>query len=266
MKRVRPIGAALLALGATLALHAGDAWDRARAVAEKTATSAVRVRVVSEMKIDNRGQNVEREQKSEIDGTVVDPSGLTVVSATALNPSSMISRMMRGMKIEMNVKETTLLLADGSEVPSEVVLKDTDLDLAFIRPKEPGKTNTHVALKPHPTPPQPLDDVFLIGRLGKNANRALFVNAGKVRACIKGPRPYYICTRDVSETTGCMVYTADGEALGVLLIQKAPGEDGDQGMPLMLGGAGGDLAVVRPVEDVIEGLKQALEAQPAAKP
>lgn len=264
MKYVQQMCVATLVVSTAMALQAGDTWDKARAVAEKTAASAVRVRVVSEMKMDMRGQNVEREQKSEIDGTVIHPSGLTIVSATALNPSSLISRMMRGMKVEMNVKETTLILADGTEVPSEVVLKDTDLDMAFIRPKEAGKTYAAVTLKPHTIPVQPLDDVFLVGRLGKNANRTPFVNAGKVRSCIKGPRPYYICTRDVSETSGCMVYTTDGEPLGIVLVQKAPSEDGDQGAGIMIGGGGGDMAVVRPVEDVIEATKQALEAKPAA--
>lgn len=64
-----------------------------------------------------------------------------------------------------------------------------------------------------------------------------------------------------------MVYTADGEVLGVVLIQTAPSDDGDQGTGIQMGGRGGDMAGVRPLEDVIEGLKQALEAKPAsAKP
>jgi hypothetical protein len=254
-----------LALCSMAGLRAADAWDKARVVAEKTSACAVRVRVVSELKMDMRGQNVEREQKSEIDGTVIDPCGLTLVSATALNPSSLLSRMMRGMKVEMNVKETTLILADGTEVAAEVVLKDTELDMAFIRPKEGGKTYAAVSLKPHTTPPQPLDDVFVVGRLGKNANRTPFIDAGKIRSCVKGPRPYYICSREVSDTSGCVVYTIDGEPLGVVLVQKAPSEDGGQaGMGIMMGG-GGDLAIVRPVEDIIDAAKQALEAKPATE-
>jgi hypothetical protein len=36
------------------------------------------------------------------------------------------------------VKEPVILLEDGSELEAAVVLKDSDLDLAFIRPATPG--------------------------------------------------------------------------------------------------------------------------------
>lgn len=258
-------GVLALVLSSAFAALAGDAWDQARTLAGKVSESAVQVRIVSEMKIDMRGQNVEREQKSEINGTIIDPSGLTIVSATSLNPSALISRMLRGAKVEMTVKETTLILGDGTEVPAEVVLKDTDLDMAFIRPKEKGKTYAAVALKPRAAPAQALDDVFAVGRMGKNANRAHYVDSGKVRAYVKGPRSYYICTREVSDSSGCVVYTVDGEPLGVVLVKKAPSEeggDGGGGVRISVGG-GGDLAIVRPVEDIMDAVKQALEAKPA---
>lgn len=263
MTSVKWLALVLVVLGSARSF-AGDTWDQARALVEKASASAVRVRLVSELKMDMRGQNVEREQKSEINGTIIDPSGLTIVSATALNPSSIISRMLRGAKVEMSVKETALILADGTEVPAEVVLKDTELDIAFVRPKEGGKSYPAVALKPLAHPAQVLDDVFAVGRLGKNANRVNFVDAGKVRAYVKGPRPYYICSREVTDSTGCVVYAADGQPLGVALVHKSPGEDGggaSGGMQISIGGGGGDMPIVRPAEDILEAAAQAMEVK-----
>jgi S1-C subfamily serine protease len=209
------------ALAASSLLHAGDIKDAARAAAEKAGASVVTVRVVASVKLNMQGQNIDQEQKSELCGTVVDPGGLTVVSASMLDPSAMLKKFLMGAKIEIAVKETTLILGDGTEVPAEVVLKDSDLDFAFIRPKEAGKTFSAVALKPRASAAKLVDDVFVVGRLGKEGNRSTAVELGTVRALVKGPRPYYVCSAEVSQNAGCMVYTADGEPLGVV-VQKAP--------------------------------------------
>ena len=37
--------------------------------------------------------------------------------------------------METEVNDIKILLEDGAEVPAEIVLRDKDLDLAFIRPK-----------------------------------------------------------------------------------------------------------------------------------
>ena len=74
-------------------------------------------------------------------GTVIDPSGLTVLSLGALNPGAMMNKMMGGggsgqerMEFGSEPSDVKLRLADGKELPARIVLRDEDLDLAFLRP------------------------------------------------------------------------------------------------------------------------------------
>ena len=70
---------------------------------------------------------------------MVDPSGLTVLALSACDPSEMYQRMMGEdyprTSVETEVTDMKILLDDGTELPAEIVLRDKDLDLAFIRPK-----------------------------------------------------------------------------------------------------------------------------------
>ena len=74
-------------------------------------------------------------------GTVIDPSGLTVLSLGALNPGAMMNKMMGGggsgqerMEFGSEPSDVKLRLPDGKELPARIVLRDEDLDLAFLRP------------------------------------------------------------------------------------------------------------------------------------
>src|SRR3989442_1549558 len=83
-----------------------------------------------------------------------------------------------------------------------VVLKDADLDLAFIRPREATKVD-FVELKTRDLGLQALDEVFVVGRLGRAANRAIALTTGSVKSVVKGPRTFYVCDDEVSQA-GCV--------------------------------------------------------------
>ncbi|HEY3322423.1 MAG TPA: serine protease [Planctomycetota bacterium] len=264
---------ALVCALAVTAAQAADFKETARGVAEKSGPSAIMVRIVSALKMEFQGQNMNQEQKSEVAATIIDPSGLTVSSASALEPATLMKRMLRGMKLDTTIKETTFILADGTEVPAEIVMKDTDLDMAFLMPKEAGKTFPAVELKAATAQPKVLDDVFLVGRMGKEGNRAVHVDTGMIRSIVKGPRTYYVCSAEVSQHAGRIVSTPDGSPLGLVVTKMAPGGDGDEGgdeMGLgMLFSMGAKdnmpLPIVRPVDDLIEAAKQAKDAKAKKK-
>ena len=92
------------------------------------------------LKLEVKGFEGEHEQKTQCTATIIDPSGLAVTALTNLNPTAKV-RVGRGgsartVEIESQVQEVKYRLADGSEVPARVVLKDEDLDLAFLGPAE----------------------------------------------------------------------------------------------------------------------------------
>jgi S1-C subfamily serine protease len=271
VREMTPMTRKLLITTAVLFLGLGaargdDLVGTARTVATKVAKANVRARLVVKISVGDR----EQDQKLEINGTVIDPSGLTVVSAAAVDPAASVRGAMGGRRggggageaprIESDVTETALVLEDGTEVEAEVVLKDAELDLAFIRPKDATTKLEHVDLKQREAAPQLLDPVFVVSRMGRVANHSVSLTTGTIRSIVKGPRTFYICDAETStNTSGSLVFAADGSPLGVLVTKSVRGEAG--GMR-----ARGDAAIiVRPVNDLIELATQAKTAKAPEK-
>jgi len=136
-------------------------------------------------------QGQSNERKTEVTGTVVDPSGLTVLALSSVDPSAMFD--MSRQKFELEVKrhqgscwKTTAICR------AEIVLRDKDLDLAFVRPKtKPAKPM--VAADPSKAgSAQVLDEVLTISRLGKAAGRAHAASVERISAVVQKPRLFYI--------------------------------------------------------------------------
>ena len=77
-----------------------------------------------------------QEQKLEALGTIIAEDGLTVVSLTKVDPTANILSRLRspGASVQVNYTEVLILMQDGSEIPARLILKDSDLDLAFLLP------------------------------------------------------------------------------------------------------------------------------------
>jgi S1-C subfamily serine protease len=239
-------------LTALVTSAAPDIESAARATAEQNGKAVVTVRLV--LKLKTGGQ--EHEQKVEAPGVVIDPGGLTVASASSIDPSGAFRRMLdaqrQRMNIESEVKEPVILLEDGTELEAAVVLKDTDLDLAFIRPRDAGLKLPAAALKPRSGTVPLLTRIYVLGRLSKLGNRALSVATGEVRAYVRGPAPYYVADGESSSFVGSLAYTADGVPLGVFVKRFATTIDTSAGR-----GSDSVMTVLRPVDKVMELAAQA---------
>jgi hypothetical protein len=270
---VRALTLVSVLLGLVGQAAAADLQVVGRATAEKTRQAVVTIRVVLKLKIGFGGQGQDQEQKMEVSGVVIDPSGLTFASAASIDPSGALRKMSGGqasrMKLEAEVKETTLLLEDGTEVEADVVLKDTDLDMAFLKPRDPGRRFSAVSLRQRSAPVPLLTPIFVVGRLGKLTSRALAVATGEIRAHVRGPAPYYITDGDTSGFTGSVAYTADGAPLGVFVnrFSATPDARGGGMFDGAFGRSGSDavMTVLRPVDKVLELARQARALHPAPK-
>lgn len=239
-------------------VQAADIRETARSVAEQSKGALVTVRVVMGIEFSIRGQSRDQERKIEANGTVIDASGLTVASAAALDPTVMMRATTRA-DIKSEFKETTLILDDGTEVDAEVILKDSDLDMIFIKPREAEGPFEAVALDANPRRPRMLDQVFAVGRLGKIGNRAIRLHLGRVEALVKGPRPFYVCDPSLSANLGCIVYDFQGAPLGILVTRQNPAGMARGGS--RLSGNQLILPILRTLEDLVEMAGQAREAQ-----
>src|SRR5208337_3188623 len=139
--------AALIALLGAAGAPAADVAPKAREILSRVQKSLITVSALS--KLDLGGSNLPARlgalgeaQECSCSGLVIDASGLTVVSYSALNPMERVAgaiKIRRGgdddaVKIKTELSRIQLRLEDGTEVAARLVLKDKELDVAFIVP------------------------------------------------------------------------------------------------------------------------------------
>ncbi|NIA13062.1 MAG: hypothetical protein GWP08_03195 [Nitrospiraceae bacterium] len=246
------------------AAYAGEIEESGRAILQKNRDAVVTVQLLCTQRMSMAGMgSQEEESKVEATGFVIGADGLTVLSLSQTDPSAMFKSMMSAemdFKIETDISDVKLLLTDGTELPAAVVLRDVDLDLAFVRPKEkPAEPMTTVDLSKSAAP-ELLDAVIALNRLGRVAGRAYSVSIERIESIIKRPRTLYVPGNDPTHSAlGSPVFTLDGKVVGMIALRMMGGDGGGGFGGGMMGQGMQDnlLAVVVPAEDILEGARQA---------
>jgi hypothetical protein len=199
-----------------------------RAVARETLAThreaIVRVTLTLTQRLiaDGRERNT-RESQLEIAGTLLTPEGLTVVSDLASNPAAMAANAPgSNTRLDTETGSVEIALPDGREVAARFVLRDADLDLAFLMPREPLEDLPSVELVDVPAP-RPLDELIFLFPLSKALNREIAVAVESVRAVIERPRTFLVADSFVGvQALGCPAFDASGRALGLVVMRRSP--------------------------------------------
>jgi len=245
-----------------------DLAQAGRDLAAKYGDAVVTLQLVVKTTMSMQGEPDEKqESKSEVTGAVVDPSGLTVASLAAIDPTEVMSGMMSGsfdMKVASEITDLKIRLADGTEIPAKVVLRDKDLDLAFIRPlKKPDKPLTAIDMSKS-SKPNLLDFAIMMARLGTVANRSLAISADRIQSIVEKPRLFYVPGMGaMSSELGAPAFAMDGNVIGILLLRSLPGGPSMSGNWLGMSSMG-ILPMILPAADVLSAAKQAAEANDTA--
>ena len=256
--RSRLLGfSAILLAGLATFAAADEVADAGRAILEKNKDAVVTVKLVVKQQFSMPGRGSrDNEQKSEATGTVIGPDGLTVLSLSEADPSAMMQALMGGMgadldfKIETEIEDVKILMTDGTEIPAEMILRDKDLDLAFVRPREkPSEPMTWVDFSDSGTA-EVLDQVITLNRLGQVAARAHSASVERIEAVVKRPRTFYIPGKDPTNTgLGSPAFTLDGKVIGIFVMRAVKATSG-------AGMQGATAAIVIPAEDILEAAEQ----------
>jgi len=260
----RKVAGMLLALagGFAPALHADELAEQGRAILEKHKTAVVTMAIVINQKVSFTGSSSQnRESKIEATGTVISPEGLTVMSLSETDPSSVMEQMMAAagqsgnMQMETEVRDIKIMLLDGSEVAAEVILRDKDLDMAFVRPKEKTATPFAFVNIEDSAAAKHLDPVITLNRLGQVAGREHAASIERISAIVTRPRTFYVPGLDPTQTgLGSPAFTLEGKFVGINLLRVVSGG----GASSMLGGRTDNIAgVIIPAADILEGAQQA---------
>jgi S1-C subfamily serine protease len=194
------------------------------------------------------------ERKVEMLGTVIGADGLIVVSLSSLDVASTVDGRTYNtpqgpvkVSAKGTTKEVKILMPDGTEVPAKVAFKDPDLDLAFIRPEKPADVKLTPINTADAAPIALLDDVIVLGRLGKDLNREPVVMTNEVISLVSNPRTF---AKIGAQALGMPVFNRDGKFLGVGINRfSAKGNSESQNIV--------SSNVVLPAADLLESAAQA---------
>lgn len=278
----KSIGAALAVL-TILTFLAGAAENNANLTAKQTLkdnqSAVVWVSAVDKIQISGKGAVMmpSEELKVETLGTVIDPSGLTVVTASMLDKTSgILGDILKQMgnrgaddtkfDAESDISNIKIRMADGQEIPAKIALTDPDLDLSFLMPEmTEGKALPPFAFikLSSQTKPQLLDEILIIGRMGKNLDR----QPGMISACIASvvtkPRPFYVPSNiGLGWSSGTPVFTLDAKLIGIMGLRKNKADAQSGGMLGMMSmGENNNMPVpvIIPAAEILEVAGQALK-------
>ncbi len=237
----------------SLAAFADDSEEsitkaKALGISEKNQDALVMVQFVVTMHIKLGSQESQpSDQQLQAKGVVVGKDGLVVVANSQTDPTRSIKQQLQrragNQPVEVNttVKEVKIIRNDGSEIEAEVAIKDADIDLTLVRPKEALKEEmTAVELDPQAAPGT-LDPVIVITRMGLDTGRAVLTIHDNIRGIIEKPRKYYVLQ---PVEVGVPVFDAQGRCFAVYL-----------GRSNASGTATGTIFAL-PAADILEVIKQ----------
>jgi len=244
--------------------RADDLASRGRAIFKKYQHTVVTVQIVLKSHVSMSGMGGQSsESRQDVTGTVVDPAGLTVLSLTATDPGQMMQTIMSGMseedakfKMETELSDVKILLDDGTEVPAEVVLRDRDQDLAFIRPKSKLAVPLAALDLTKSGKAELLDQVVALNRLGSAAGRAYAASIERISAIVMHPRLFYVPESSATATTlGAPAFTLDGKTLGIFVMRSLKGQSGG-GMSMFAAQPDNLTGIIIPADEVLKAAKQ----------
>ncbi len=234
-----------------LSAHADDIPAQMQALVAKQSPAVVTVRAVLKMQMTGGGASQSTESRTEMQGVVVDPTGLIMVSSLPFSPAKMIEMM--GMPSEAAAGAPKIVPTDfkvvfereDKEYPAFLAATDATLGLAFIQIEDlGGRALTSVSFAASSAPALG-DPVFAVVRLSKGYDYAPFYEGARVSGAITKPRPALILDGGVTEV-GMPVYALSGDAVGVLtsIASGVPATESNAGMSMrmmmrMFGGASG---------------------------
>ena len=247
--------AAFLLAAPLLMAAEGPFKEQALALESSYKDSVLYLSAVVEMEI-TAGENPvkKEERKVEMLGTVIGPNNLIVVSLSSLDVASTVDGRTYNtpqgpvkVAAKGTTKEVKILMPDGAEIPAKVAFKDPDIDLAFIRPEKPEEVKLTPINTADAAPMTLLDEVIILGRLGKDLNREPVVMTNEVISLVTKPRTF---AKIGSQAIGMPVFNKDGKFLGLGINRfSAKGESDNQNlMPSN---------VILPAADLLESAAQA---------
>lgn len=231
------------------ALPVQAAGNTVQTLIDSRAAAIVNVKVVLKLEINVMGQSQDKEQRLDVQGVVVDPSGLVMLSSALFSDERYKSFEARAQgRLTINAKPSdfkVIFEREEKEYTAFLAATDSKLELAFLQVEELADKKPVAVDFAAAKACELGQQVYSVSRLGKGYDYAPVVQRGLVVGAIAKPRKASIVEETIAGL-GLPIFDDVGGALGVLtalasgLKDEGDGEM-DQLMAMMgMGSMGGD--------------------------
>lgn len=258
--------ASTLALAAAPRAAAEEPADFGALIREKS-PALVTIRFVLSVKMGGMMSSMgDSENEQEITGVLIEPDGLVLCSNTQLSGMAGMMRRMLGSMGEISATPTDLKLLIGDDTEgaeAELVARDTDLDLAWIKLKSPPAAALPFIDLSNSTTARLGSPVYALKRMGKYFDRAVVLSEARLAGSTRKPRELFVPSSALG-AMGLPVYAADGKVVGVSVLQM-PEPEGDDGNPMRMLSSLGSMeemmtGMILPAQEVVKATRRAKES------
>lgn len=210
------------------AAQTADDRAAARNIVKTRGPAVVMVLATVKLHINVGGREQSSDQTAQANATVLDNTGLTVLSLSSLQPDDVLTRTLSqrvaaGTKVDVTSEPSDIRMhvADGRELPARLVLRDEDLDLAFLRPADPPATPLSYVDAPSAAPSL-MDLVTIVQRTNEATGWMTAGSFGTVQLIIDKPRTYYQIAIPTmgGAGLGSPLFDVAGRFVGVVVMRK----------------------------------------------
>ncbi|GIV15165.1 MAG: hypothetical protein KatS3mg022_0600 [Armatimonadota bacterium] len=201
--------------------HAQNETADVSSVVAKVAPCIVTVKVVLKTTMKMGGESMEEESKMSLQGVVVTPDGLIMVTNSPFSPKRMMEMfagesMPAGMDYKMTPTSIKVTFGnEDKEYDAFLAATDTKLDLAFIKAEGLGDRQLATVDFGSAVDAKLGQQVIAVSRLTKGYDYAPYFALGQICGEITKPRRAWMLLGDISQL-GLPVFTLNGELVGVL--------------------------------------------------
>ncbi|HKQ46681.1 MAG TPA: serine protease [Phycisphaerae bacterium] len=247
--------ACLVGMVGALALCGGARADGAGEYAKlllDTTPALVTVKFVLKME----GQFGKRETETEITGLMVDSSGLVLCANSKLG----LPRIMRSLGSATPTDIKVLIGDDTEGLEAKVMARDTELDLAWVKIKEPGDKKFAALDLGKSAMVNPGDRILTLRKMAKFFDRAITISEGRLAGRTAKPRDLLVPGGGIDVEPGQPIFTPDGRIVG-LVVMQLPDMEEMESNPMAFMGMRSDIlnGLILPIGEVAKATARAKE-------
>ena len=245
--------------------NAGEDNSLVRIMNERNA-ALVTVKYVLAINMGSRGGGVENESENELTCTMISAKGLVVCSSNQLTGFMDLIKQFAGPlggEMSSSPRDLKVLIGEDDEsFEAEIVAKDSELDMVWIRITDGGEKSFQFVDFSGGTQAGIGEPTLLIRRTGSNFGRTPVITRSYIGGISSKPRKLYIPGTPVMAGAGLPVFSADGRPIGLVVTQLPEAGESPTFLPGVEGSSMTNLqdamsGLILPASDVVQAIQRA---------